>query len=283
VVSTGDLHRLWEKACVHAGYQVGSDVRLYPLPGPPEGDRSAFHLEPGTWAEHEPALPFDHAQLRDANLEKHRDLHRVAIRDVEPERVLLGLLRHELEHARQYDQSPGLYRFMCAAEDAVSRAFYRVRPPALEGSAAVYNALPHERDANYASSALTLEVFGPPTAEDLEGPDAQLYRETRRCDPGTLAIRLISVCAMFPDDFAEACSGRSRTTGDALRELAPVAPRWWSTLRAGAGSRELGGRALAAVPSVEAVWAAPSPPAAWLPVVELIGEAQALGARLLTA
>jgi hypothetical protein len=96
-----EIAPLWRRACVHAGYDPVAEARLYVVPGAAIDDQNAIHLEPGSAAAHEDRFPLQPAQLRDANSDAHRKLHRVVARGLASPRVALALLRHELERAHK--------------------------------------------------------------------------------------------------------------------------------------------------------------------------------------
>src|SRR4051794_39709956 len=79
-------------------------VRLYVCDGGAAGDgaTAAVWHRPGAELVQDHQFPYSH-HLADANAREHRDLHRVVIwRDHEAP-MLGAVMRHELEHARQWD------------------------------------------------------------------------------------------------------------------------------------------------------------------------------------
>ena len=126
-IDTAALGRSWESACDDAGIATPTEARLYYLPGDADAFQGAFHLHPGSLAVYEDRFPFTRGQLEHANDPAHRDLHRIVIRDMPDELTAVALLRHELEHARQYRASPALYGFLGVAQNALSLSICRVR------------------------------------------------------------------------------------------------------------------------------------------------------------
>jgi hypothetical protein len=101
------------------------------------------------------------------------------VRDCDDEPTAVALLRHELEHALQYRYSEAAYALQGVAQDAAALAIREQRPETLEGSALLYNVLPHEQDANRAASTCVRALFSEEVLEPLRrGPSSQLFRET---------------------------------------------------------------------------------------------------------
>jgi hypothetical protein len=173
------LERCWTTACAHAGLQPGQDLRLHYVPGDSGRSSGGIHLHPGSEAVRDPDWPFASNQLHDANRKDNRRAHRIAVRDCDDEPTAVALLRHELEHALQYRYSEAAYALQGVAQDAAALAIREQRPETLEGSALLYNVLPHEQDANRAASTCVRALFSEEVLEPLRrGPSSQLFRET---------------------------------------------------------------------------------------------------------
>jgi hypothetical protein len=276
------LGRSWELACGDAEIATPAEARLYYLPGDMDSFQGAFHLHPGSFAVYEGRFPFTRSQLEDANRADHRDMHRIAIRDTPEEPTAVVLLRHELEHARQFRHAPLVYAFVQVAQDALSLAFESVEPAALAGSATLYNVLPHETDANCAAAACARKLFGNDvSASRGSGPYGQLFRDAEPPSLPTLATRLVAFCALFPQ-YAERAAARQGGIVSAIDRLAqPEVSQWWATTRLLLGLDAYGDRALSATPSVDAVAAADEAGDAWRPARQVLvdGLAQALPPR----
>jgi hypothetical protein len=276
-IDVSALKRCWDLACEDAGLSSPAEVRLYYLPGGADLFQGALHLHPGSFAAHEDRFPFTRGQVEDANQVEHRELHRIAIRDTPDEPTAVALLRHELEHARQHRASLPVYNFMAVAEETLSSAFRDAEPPTLEGSALLYNFLPHEMDANRAASACARRLFGHGAVERAAGPSEQLFRETGDPHTSTLAPRLVAVCAIFP---VEAAVATERLGGlpHALATIDTDLAEWWSDARAALGLESVGRQALEAIPTRAQVDSTPTKGEAWRPALDLlvVGYDQAL-------
>lgn len=117
-----------------------------------------------------------------------RDLHRVAIwPEGQPEEVTAGLLRHELEHSRQFAKHGAV------ARDVFIDAIDALRQQAgdVEHAGVLYQHIPMERDANAAASRFARNIFGD-DAVDALGDDerALLARRTDSADPDTVVARM---------------------------------------------------------------------------------------------
>src|SRR4051812_26456397 len=123
MVDLESISECWTLACRDAGYEPDSQATLYLVPGRPEGGSSALHIEPGSEVRANAVWPLDRTQLQDANGAVRRNTHRIVVRDFSTARIALGRLRHELEHARQYDRCPDVYLAMSFVQSTIARAF----------------------------------------------------------------------------------------------------------------------------------------------------------------
>src|SRR4051812_7900900 len=101
-LTTKEIAEEFEAALSDAGIEKGR-ARLYLVEKMGDGDLGAVWHRPGRELAVHKDFP-DRSQLQDANATDHRDLHRIVAPANPPNAVTLAaLLRHELEHARQYD------------------------------------------------------------------------------------------------------------------------------------------------------------------------------------
>jgi hypothetical protein len=276
------LGRSWELACEDAEIATPVEARLYYLPGEMDSFQGAFHLHPGSFAVYEGRFPFSRSQLEDANRVDHRDLHRIAIRDTPDELTAVALLRHELEHARQFRHAPPVYAFVQVAQDALSLAFEDIEPATLVGSAMLYNVLPHETDANRAAAVCAQKLFGSDISVSRgRGPYGQLFRDAESPSLSTLAMRLVAFCALFPQHAERAAARQGGIVSTIGLMAQPGLSQWWMTTRPPLGLDSYGERALAVTPSVDAVAAADEAGDAWRPARQVVidGLAEALAPR----
>jgi hypothetical protein len=107
--------------------------------------------------------------------------HRVDIFEHASHHVQLGVMRHELEHARQFDHDERrlLYRLHPLIRLSMT-GLYRG-----EGSAGVYQEIPHERDANLAATSFVQAELEPPQRCCSNRPIAHFSRPRRRRSTGS--------------------------------------------------------------------------------------------------
>lgn len=280
IVDPTEIETLWLAACKDAEYEPGTEVALYLLPGGSVDGAAALHVEPGSEVVSTEAWPMAPNQVADANSAERRVAHRIFARDFSSRRVALGRLRHELEHARQYDRSSPVYLAMSFTRDALSRAFNEQNPPTLVGSATLYNLLPFEEDANRAAAILTASRFSPANDEELACTDAPLFRDASPIQPDTLAMRLLAFSALFPADFSWVADQRGESVRDLLERLGPGVDEGWNALQL-AEIFEHGQAALALCPSEPDVQAAANPADAWDPVKGTIHAGKEAGEAIL--
>jgi hypothetical protein len=269
VIAVSDIASLWRLACEDAGYRVAADTVLYIVPGVGEGEQ-AVHVQPGSEVTVVRGWPLAKNQVEDANSAENRDKHRVFVRDFVSCRVALGRLRHELEHARQFDYSPSIYQAMSFVRDALSREFEVAGTHRVAGAASLYNLLPFEEDANRAAARITSSHLGPPSDAELEATEGPLFRDLSPPDPGTLALRMLTFAAVFPAGLSWVAQQRSESVAELVARLGPGGPRAWQALEAEGGIAGLGRDAIAHSPSDQEVAAAAIPALAWREVREQI-------------
>jgi hypothetical protein len=285
MVNVKEVSALWALACADAEYEQNTQTALYLVGGEAGNGPAALHVEPEFEVCADPDWALGPKQIADANSSTRRGAHRILVREFQSARVALGRLRHELEHARQYDRCPDLYRGMGLPQDALSRAVEERRPPSMEGSACLYNLLPSEEDANRAAAQLATAHFGPPSEADLATTNAPLFRDASPVHPDTLARRLLATSALFPDAFAWVAEQRE-TPVDALleRQLGPDAPAAWRSLLDQPEIAQHGIAALDHCPSEATIQSASRPPAAWAEVMARIKQGREMAeAHLQTA
>lgn len=126
--------------------------------------------------------------------------HQVLICTGAPDRVRIALMRHELEHVRQFEQNLYIMR----AAEILSRTF-ELLAPELEGAyRGVYPYLPFEQDASARGTELARTSFGAPPMGLLAGPHASLLDTPAMSGAiDTLPTRLIGMLAIFPNDASE--------------------------------------------------------------------------------
>ena len=265
---------LWQVAVADA--KPTSDPLLLAFPGPPPAD--------GWWARHFPpnstagiASPYswDEWQAIDDATTLHR--HRVAIYVHNDDRVLLAMMRHELEHVRHAEASRAVYN----VAEIVYRSLDLVYGPVgLAGSRAVYNAVPTEREANGASARLVADRFGEVDDVVRYGDHGVLLREPPPEPRAPLRRRLLAFASLHPAAFEQAVAARGHDLNNALNILDSRGARLWPRLLADSAVGDARQRVQAAIPTAAAVAAAGArPAAAWQGTVEELRRGERLALR----
>lgn len=106
----------------------------------------------------DPHFPGTDAQRREANSDESRKLHRIAVPAEPDDRVLFAaLVRHELEHARQWEAQPVIFDLQGFIEDDVLPEIVG----GLDGcGGGLINTVPSEMDCNAAASVYITRRFG---------------------------------------------------------------------------------------------------------------------------
>jgi hypothetical protein len=189
-------------------------VHLY-VAASTDDEYGAMHYPPGTWA-----LPhddtFDYSDGLRERLYELQDEHVIVIAKGQAADLRLLVLRHEAEHVGQDLFNPAI-------------GHVGLRLTALWGDA-YYGALPHERDADAAATAMRESRQLQASAEDLTGPNRKLYSaEWPPADRASLPVRLLAQSLFHPTNFNTACRSSSTWPSvdpdELLEELLPGAAR----------------------------------------------------------
>jgi hypothetical protein len=273
-VKTNDL---WKRALDDAGLDE-SAVRRVVLAGGPEvrGSRYAIHFPPG--ATGRPAMT-DLSDSEAAEIDRDTSGHRVAhVAEVEHEPGLLGLLRAQLEHVRQWDAEQGSYKLTFEINGSLDRLY-----AGKLGGAVVYHALPLIRDGTAAGGRLIRAVYGPQFGRFHDTHFGPLYRTER--EPGsldTLAQRSVVFGAIHAEELDRWATGYGLNLNAVLSKANPEAPQWWEALLADDLFGHLRKSAPAFDPSVEEIERhGGSPAVAWRPLEALLDRAHEQGLWLL--
>lgn len=178
---------LWRLALIDAAIRA-DEAYLFVFPA-----RSATRNEATSWV---PGTTIDeHDEVEDfgqsidvANSTEVRGLHRVAIWPAgRPHEVNAALLRHELEHSRQFELHGSTVRDLFLA--ALDMLVEYTRD--IHGAGVLYQHIPMERDADAAASGFVRTVFGD-AAVDVheEGHWPLLARNADSPDPVSIRFRM---------------------------------------------------------------------------------------------
>lgn len=183
-------------------------------------------------------------QKADAESDENHLLHRIALFEDHDQENELGdalvavvgaTLRHELEHARQYEAVGKVVIDLDGELDYI----IRVKFGGLPGGAAHYNQKPLEQDAN-AAAAMYLRQHHPEHVQAiLDGPCAHLARSnTPPESPETLLVRTVA-CLYQYRNLCEERSGDIRFA-HRLGIIDKQAEALWNQLEAASTSRQTG-------------------------------------------
>jgi hypothetical protein len=205
---TGDA---WKAAARDAGFDPAI-VHLF-VATSTGNEYGAMHYPPRMWA-----VPgdntFDFSGGLRVRIRELRDEHVIVVAEGQSDDLRLLLLRHEAEHVAQ-----DLFR---PAIGQVGQRLYALF------NEAYYGAIPHERDADAAATAMRRALNLPASAEDLRGPNRKLYEaEWTAPDRESLPLRLLAHSLFNPENFDIACRSSSTWTyvdpDELLDELLPGA------------------------------------------------------------
>lgn len=217
---------LWQLALADAGLSV-DPLRLdFSGPPPPDADW-ARHFPPGSRAGAFSPYGYAEQQAVDAAATLHR--HRILIYIHPDKRVVLAMMRHELEHVSQADASLPVYEAAEVLRDSLTPIY---APLNLAGSAAIYNALPNERDANRVSAILVCEHYGESPDSLRFGDHGSLFREPPPESGASLGRRLLAFASLHPGPFENEVARRARDLDRTLDDLDRGGAKVWPRLLA---------------------------------------------------
>lgn len=179
----------WTVAAVDAGVPE-REVLLSPLRA--TGQHGAMYFPPGVAPsidDHE----FAYSESDRKTLLDRQGEHVLVIDDNVPEPRRLLLLRHEAEHIAQAMQRGATVQFVLRLVDALPNDW-------------LYQAMPHERDADAAATSLRGRRRIEVTPAEVEGDDRMLY-----CAPwgppqrDSLPLRLLAFSLFVIDEFDDVC------------------------------------------------------------------------------
>jgi hypothetical protein len=180
------LGSIWAAAKEDAGLE---DAVLMPLAGHPpvRFGPGAKWFFPGEELVSEPEFPMDPGQVREANDAPKREKHRIAVWAGVSEVPLAAKLRHELEHARQWDTcgSPFVAFDQCVRR-AVEAAFGPPLGTTRPGSARIYNLVPSEVSANAAAVEYVRRTYGAEAVAPWQDDPRHDALFAERVDPAPL-------------------------------------------------------------------------------------------------
>lgn len=221
-MTTSDrVSQLWDAALADVALDVPVKLMIFEAARRQHDAPWACHVEPNCNAWEAQGHLFSFLPEHQEQALRDVAFHQVLVHDGVADEVLLGLMRHELEHARQLRQSLWIARANSGLNRAAERVFEEL-PQAFRG---LYPWLPGERDASAAATRLVVSVFGVDiVARYARTPHGSLLGTQSRSGPyETLPQRLIGTAALWPEEFDDALNdlfGFSTEPQRAAAELA---------------------------------------------------------------
>jgi len=226
----------------------------------------ARHLIPGGTIEARPDLSDEERASLNADTSVHRIAH---VSEAEPE-ALLGLLRAQLEHVRQWQFQRDTYE-LCNYINASLDPLYANKA----GGAVVYNAIPFIREATAAGGKLIRSVYGPQYGKFYDPSFGPLYRIDH--EPAALEEfprRSIVFAAIHAAAFEQWAARHNFTLEATLQLVHPEGSRWWTLLNEDELFGHLAGSAPAYNPTTAEIETYGDTPAtAWRPLEALLDRA----------
>jgi hypothetical protein len=206
-------------------------VRLYVVDAAQASDDAthAVWFRPGRKLVRDHEFPAPH-DVRDANHPDHIDLHRIVVWRDASAPIVGALLRHELEHARQWDAlGAGIFELY----DLIKEGVLPYKAGALDGCAGVYiNSMPAEQDAN-AAGAMYLSANHPDAASEIRKSD-QRNLACSLSPPeahSTLPARMVAYLALFPSACAAYAAAEDAPFAQVLESTYPGTGALWERIQ----------------------------------------------------
>ena len=220
------LDEEWMSALSHAG--LDASILLFELDGEGPNALNALHLRPHVEAPTEQVPDEDDR----ARINAERDRHRVAVWAEGKSRAVVGaLLRHELEHVRQWDALRMRHETLYGiAEDLLSR-----KAGGLNGCSGITNAIPAEEDCNAAAAIYVREHHTDAVADMCRGDFRYLACSLVGPQPiETLPARTVAWIFVHSDLCAQRVEGRGWSFGEILRGADARDREMWDAIEAAA-------------------------------------------------
>jgi hypothetical protein len=206
-------------------------VRFFQLSEMGKAGMGAAWFRPYTDIEpDDPGFPGADAQREEANNEANRALHRIVVPSEPDGRMLFAaLLRHELEHARQWDAHVGVFELQDFLE-------YEVLPEiaeCLDGCRGwLINTIPSEMDCNAAASVYIAGRFSDAEIHPIRnGPNRYLVcSRLAPPPPETLPARMSAFAYIHREAVDRIAARRGYRAAMVLRSVHPHAQAYWARL-----------------------------------------------------
>jgi hypothetical protein len=206
-------------------------VRFFKLSELGKGHVGAAWFRPHTEIESDDrGFPGDDARREEANSDENRKLHRIAIPAEPDDRVLFAaLVRHELEHARQWDARVGIFDL----HDFIEYDVVQEIAGGLDGcGGGLINTIPTEMDCNAAASVYVAGRFSHAEIQAIRnGPQRYLACSLiPPLPPETLPARMVAFAYIHRAAVDRHAARRGFPVAMLLRAVHAKAPAYWARL-----------------------------------------------------
>ena len=228
MLDDADLEAEWTCALSDAGMSRDR-ARLYVVDAAASLNLAyAMWYRPGhvVVRDHDFPEPLD---IQAANAPEDIDAHRIVVWRDATAPLVGATLRHELEHARQFDSlGAGLFDLY----NVIRFGVFPHQAGGLPGCAGAYMpAIPAERDANAAAAMYLLEHHPDAAAEIRNGERRNLACSILPPEPHhTLPVRMVAFMALHPSACAALAAEEGEDFPDLLDRAFPGAGAMWDTI-----------------------------------------------------
>jgi hypothetical protein len=224
-----------EIALVDAGL-AAEHVRFYPLAALQNegGDIGAAWFRPHIEIKPDDrGFPGDDAKRDEANSDENRPLHRITVPAAPSDRATFAaLVRHELEHARQFEGGAGIVNL----HDFIEYDVLPLVAGGLNGCAgALLNSMPDEIDCNAAASVYVAGRFSAAEVQAIrDGPRRYLACSLiPPAPPETLPARMVAFAFVYREAVERYAKRRNFSAASILGAVHGYAPGLWARLEDG--------------------------------------------------
>jgi hypothetical protein len=206
-------------------------VRFFQLSEMGKGGTGAAWFRPYTDIEpDDPGFPGGDAQRAEANSDENRTLHRITVPAEPDSRVLFAaLLRHELEHARQWDAQVGVFEL----QDFIEYDLLPEIAAGLDGCRGwLINTIPSEMDCNAAASVYIAGRFSDAEIQPIRNGQNRYLACSRipPLPPETLPARMTAFAYIHRSAVERIAARRGHPAATVLRSVYAKAQAYWVRL-----------------------------------------------------
>jgi len=181
----------------------------------------------------DPGFPGDDAKRDEANSDVNRPHHRITVPAEPMDRATFaGLVRHELEHARQFESGAGIVDL----HDFIEHDVLPLVAGGLNGCpGALLNSMPDEIDCNAAASVYVRRRFSAPEVQAVRGSPRRylVCSLIPPAPPETLAARMVAFAFVYREAVERHAKRRGFPATSILGGVRGYAGELWTRLEEG--------------------------------------------------